>query len=558
MGSPAPSGEGRTRTGDTPVFSRVLYQLSYLAAGRSVDDRLRSPSRGAAIMPLRDPPRDTRLLGGRSLEPGTLLLLVGAVLAGAVVAAFTAARLGVPVLIGFLGLGMLLGSDGPGGIEFDDPHVARTLGVIGLAVILYEGGLTTPWRAIRPVLLSATLLGTVGVAVSAAVTGVAAYWVFDLSWPTSFVLGAVVASTDAAAVFATLRFTTLRRRLSRVLEAESGLNDPAAVALTIGLIEWLQDPSFRAADVGFLVVRQLGLGLVVGLAVGIAAAWVLTRLPASIAPFAPVASIAVASLGFGAADVIGGSGFLAVYIVGLWVGNAATPLRRELVAFHQGAAFLAQIGLFVLLGLYVFPSRLPEVVLSGLALAVLVVFVARPLAVWASTAFQGFSVRERTLLGWAGLRGAVPIVLATFPQAEGVRESGTIFDAVFFVVLVSTLVQGTTLEWVGRRLGLTTKARPVYRPPLEIAAVRELGSDLLQFLVAPDAAVAGTYVRDLALPRDSLVAVIVRDEQSVLPRGSTRIEADDRLYVLSRAESRDAVQALFDSWRPIRPGGRRG
>src|SRR4029450_11783619 len=188
-------------------------------------------------------------------------------------------RRGVPVLIGFLAVGMLLGSDGPGGIEFDDPHLARTVGVVGVAVILYEGGLTTPWRAIRPVLVPAVLLATVAVVVSAALTGVAAYWLFDLSRTPSFLLGAVVASTDAAAVFATLRFTTLRRRLSRVLEAESGGNDPMAVALTIGLIHWLQDPTFRADDLVLLVVRQRGLGLVLGLLVGAAAAWALTRLP---------------------------------------------------------------------------------------------------------------------------------------------------------------------------------------------------------------------------------------------------------------------------------------
>jgi len=482
---------------------------------------------------------------------------VGAVLAGAVVSALVAGRLGVPVLVGFLALGMLLGSDGPGGIEFDDPHVARTVGVIGLAVILFEGGLSTPWRAIRPVLLPATLLATVGVVVSTVLTGLAAYWVFDLSLTTSFVLGAVVASTDAAAVFATLRFTKLRRRLSRVLEAESGGNDPMAVALTIGLIHWAQDPTFRADDLIFLVVKQLGLGLVVGLAVGVAGAWLLARLPASIAPFAPVASLAVAALGFGAADVIDGSGFLAVYIVGLWVGHSPTPLRRDLVAFHQGAAFLAQIGLFILLGLYVFPSHLDEVLVSGLVLAALVVLVVRPAAVWASTAFQGFSTPERALLGWAGLRGAVPIVLATFPQAEGLEGSGTIFDAVFFVVLVSTLVQGTTLDWVATRLRLTTRAAPVYRPPIEVAAVKELGADLLEFGVAPDAAVAGTFVRDLELPRDSLVAVIVRDGESVLPRGSTQIEAGDRLYVLSRRESRRTVEQLFESWRPPRADRRR-
>ncbi len=483
------------------------------------------------------------------------MLLAGAVLVGAVAAARAATRLGVPVLIGFLALGMLLGSDGPGGIDFDDPELARTLGVVGLVVILFEGGLTTPWRAVRPVLLPAALLGTVGVLVSAVATGAAAYWLFDLSYVTALMLGAVVASTDAAAVFATLRVTTLRRRLSRVLEAESGGNDPMAVALTIGLIEWLDDPSFRADDLALLVVQQLGIGLVVGVAIGAVASRALARV--SVAVFAPVASLAIAAIAFGAADVVGGSGFLSVYIVGLWVGNSATPLRRQLVAFNQGTAFLAQIGLFVLLGLYVFPSRLPEVVLSGLALTAVLVFVARPLAVWICTAFQGFSHRERTLLGWAGLRGAVPVVLATFPQAEGVEDSETIFNAVFFVVLVSTLVQGTTLEPVARWLKLTTKARPVYQPPLEIAAVQSLGSDLLEFVVAPDAAVAGTHVRDLQLPRDSLVAVIVRGEDAIPPRGSTLIQPDDRLYVLARAESRGLVQECFDSWAPRRTDGSR-
>jgi cell volume regulation protein A len=356
-------------------------------------------------------------------------------------------------------------------------------------------------------------------------------------------------------VFATLRYTNIRRRLARTLEAETGGNDPMAIALTIGLIEWLDDPSFRTPDLLLLVVQQLGLGLVAGVLVGALAVRALARMPASIAAFAPVASLAVGALAFGAADVVGGSGFLSVYIVGLWVGNSATPLRRQLVAFYQGTAFLAQVGLFVLLGLYVFPSRLPEVVLSGLALTAALVFVARPLAVWVSTAFQGFTNRERTLLGWAGLRGAVPIVLATFPQAEGVADSETIFDAVFFVVLVSTLVQGTTLEPLARRLELTTKARPVYQPPLEVAAVHSLGADLLEFVVAPDAAVAGTYVRDLQLPRDSLVAVIVRAEEAIPPRGSTRIEAGDRLYVLARAESRSLVQDRFDTWEPARAGG---
>jgi potassium/hydrogen antiporter len=482
------------------------------------------------------------------VEPGTLILVVGAILLAAVAAAAVAGRAGVPVLVAFLGLGMLLGSDGPGGIDFDDAHLARTVGIVGLAIILFEGGITTPWRAIRPVLVPATMLSTVGVVITTAITAVIAKLVFPLNWSTAFLLGAVVASTDAAAVFSTLRVTNVRRRLARVLEAESGANDPIAVALTIGLIHVVQDSSYGADDLAFLIVRQLSVGLVIGLAVGVAAAWSLGRLPPAAVQFAPVATIAAGAVGFGLADVAGGSGFLAVYITGLWVGNTATPLRRYLVAFHAGLAFLAQVGLFIVLGLFVFPRQLGPVILPGLAVVAVLLFVARPAAVWLSTTFQGFNMRERTFLGWAGLRGAVPIVLATYPQAAGIPQSMTIFNAVFFVVLASALIQGPTLEPLAKALGLTGR-RGSYQPPLEVAAVDSLGSGLLEFGVADDSALVGSHVRDLGLPRDALVAVIVRDGEAVPPRGSTEIERGDRLYVLSRKESRRSVERLFDAWR---------
>jgi cell volume regulation protein A len=385
------------------------------------------------------------------VDVGTMLLLVGAVLAGSIAVAFGAARVGVPSLVAFLALGMLLGSDGPGGIEFDDAELARKVGIVGLAAILYEGGLSTSWRRLRAVAVPAALLSTVGVVVTAVLTGAAAYLLFDLSWLGSVLLGAVVASTDAAAVFATLRYTHIRRRLARTLEAETGLDDPVAIALTIGLIDWIQKPSFGFPDLLLLVVRQLALGLLTGVVLGALAMWVFARLPQSIAAFVPVASVAAAALSFGAADVIGGSGFLAVYLVGLAVGSTPSRYRRQLVAFHEGLAFLAQVTMFVVLGLLVFPSDLPAVALPGLALAGLLVVVIRPVAVWVSTAFSSFTTRERALLGWAGLRGAVPIVLATFVLSSGLGKAETIFNAVFFVVVVSALVQGTTLEWIAAR-----------------------------------------------------------------------------------------------------------
>jgi len=478
-----------------------------------------------------------------------LILIVGAVLLGAVAAATLAGRAGVPVLVVFLGVGMLLGSDGPGGIDFSDVHLARNVGIVGLAVILFEGGITTPWRAIRRVAVPAASLSTVGIVVTMAITALVARAVFPLSWSASFLLGAVVASTDAAAVFSTLRVTNLRRRLGRVLEAESGANDPTAVALTIGLIHWVDGSATGIAELAWLVVRQLALGLVFGLAIGAAAAWALARLPDLAVPFAPVATVAAGAIGFGLTDVAGGSGFLAVYIVGLWIGNAATRLRRTLVNFHAGLAFLSQVGLFIVLGLFSFPHELKSVILPGLAVVAVLLFVARPVGVWLSTTFQGFDLRERTLLGWAGLRGAVPIVLATYPQAEGLHVSRTIFNAVFFVVVASSLIQGATLEPLARALGLAGGARGSYAPPLEIAAVDSLGSGLLEFGVAADSVVAGRHVRELGLPRDALVAVIVRDGEALPPRGSTLIAAGDRLYVLSRRESRRDVERLFDAWR---------
>ncbi len=481
------------------------------------------------------------------MEVGTLLLLVGAILAGSMAVAVGAARVGVPSLVAFLALGMLLGSDGPGGIDFDDAELARTVGIAGLAAILYEGGLSTSWRRLRRVAVPAALLATVGVVATAVLAGVAAHSLFDLSWLESVLLGAVVASTDAAAVFATLRFTHIRRRVARTLEAETGLNDPVAIALTIGLIHWIERPSFDFLDLLLVIVRQLGLGLVVGVVLGAAAMWFFARLPHSIGAFAPVASVATAALSFGAADVIGGSGFLAVYLVGLAVGSTPSRYRRQLVAFHEGLAFLAQVAMFVVLGLLVFPSDLPAVALPGLVLAALLVVVIRPAAVWIATAFSNFSARERALLGWAGLRGAVPIVLASFVLSSDVPEADTIFNATFFVVVVSTLVQGTTLEWVAERLALVDPRPAVAAPPLEVDALGSL--ELVEFDVAGDHAIAGAVVRELGLPRIALIAVVARGPDTIPPRGSTVIQPGDRLFVLAPRTIRPELEDVFERWR---------
>src|SRR5215208_5743665 len=443
-----------------------------------------------------------------------MLLLVGGVLAASIVVALGASRTGVPTLVAFLALGMLLGSDGPGGIDFDDAELARTVGVVGLAAILFEGGLSTSWRRLRQVVVPAALLSTVGVAVTAVLTGAAAFFLFDLSRLEAVLLGAVVSSTDAAAVFATLRYTNINRRLARTLEAETGGNDPMAIALTIGLVAWIQNRTYGFPD----------------LALGGLAMWAFARLPPSIGAFAPVASVAAGAVSFGAADVIGGSGFLAVYLVGLAVGSTPSRYRRQLVAFHEGLAFLAQVAMFVVLGLLVFPHDLPSVALPGVALAALLVLLIRPAAVWASTAASAF-----------------PIVLGTIVLSSEVGSGETIFNAVFFVVVVSALLQGTTLEWVARRLGLVSPGPAVVPAPIEVDALGSL--ELVDFAVAPNHSIAGAAVRELGLPRSALVAVVARDGATIPPRGSTVIRPGDRLFVLAPRSMRPALEDVFGRWR---------
>src|SRR3954463_16487384 len=482
------------------------------------------------------------------MHEGVVLLLVGLVLAASIAVAFAAARTGLPVLVAFLGLGMLLGSDGPGGIEFDDAELTRRVGIVGLGLILYDGGLQTSWRRLREVAVPAALLSTVGVLVSTFVTALAARVLFDLSWLEATLLGAVVASTDAAAVFSTLRVTHIRRRLARTLEAESGGNDPMAIALTLGLITWIEHPRTGGVDdVVVLVIRQIGLGLVIGVALGAVATRVFSRIPQSIGAFAPVASIAAAALAFGAADAVGGSGFLSVYLVGLAVGSTPSRYRRQLVAFHEGIAFVAQVTLFIVLGLLVFPHDLPHVALPGLALALWLMLVARPAAVWASTAFSNYTQRERLLLGWAGLRGAVPIVLATFALSSQIPHKETVFNAVFFVVLVSTIAQGTTLESLARRLGLVSTVPPLPEAPLEVGPMTDL--ELIEFPVAPGHAVDGSAVRELGLPRNALIAVINRGADTIPPRGSTVVREGDRLFVLVPRKTRADLEDVFERWR---------
>ncbi|MEA2272136.1 MAG: potassium/hydrogen antiporter [Solirubrobacteraceae bacterium] len=470
-------------------------------------------------------------------------------MAAALIASLLAARVRVPGLVLFLGLGMAVGTDGAGWVDFTDYRLARSVGIVALALILFEGGLTSGLREVRPVLAAAASLALVGTIVTAVVAGLAAAWLFDFSTLEGLLLGAILSATDSAAIFALLRHSTLERKLARTLEGESGFNDPVAVLLVLGFIAWLQEPAYGLGDMVWLFVRQLGIGAAVGVAVGWLAVQGMRRAQLATAGLYPVATLATVGLAYGAADSLHGSGFLAVYLAGLALGSAAIPARQTVTNFHQGMAWLAQLTLFVVLGLLVFPSHLGDVALEGAVLALVVVFVARPLAAFLATLPFHFSGPERLLLGWAGLRGAVPVVLATFPVIEGVPHSVAFFNVVFFVVLLSTLMQGTTFEALARRLGLTTSEPALPRPLSEAGTIRRLGAEMLEYPIAADDAIVGARVRDLGLPRDAVVNVIVRGEEAIPPRGSTRLQRGDRLHVLIRQESVRRVNSVVDRWR---------
>jgi cell volume regulation protein A len=483
------------------------------------------------------------------VSEGQAALVVGVLLAAGLAASLAAGRLRMPGLVLVLGLGMAIGTDGAGLIDFEDFELARKIGVIALAFILFEGGLSAGFEEIRPVLRASIALATLGTLGTAALTAVAAGALFDLEPLEALLMGSTVAATDAAAVFAVLRGSTLRRRLARTLEGESGVNDPIAILLVIGCIEAIQHPAFGIADALWLVFRELSIGFVVGLGVAGGAVVFLRRMRLPSAGLYPVASIATGALAFGAAQSLHGSGFLAVFLAGLVLGTAATPARRTIVTFHDGLAWVAQLGLFLTLGLLVFPHRLDDVALKGAAIAIVTAAVARPLAAVLVTLGAGFSLRERLLLGWAGLRGATPIVFATFPVTEHIHGGLLYFDVAFFVVLLSTVLQGTTIEPVARLLGLTTEEAALPAPLVEPVLLNRLGAEVVQFPVREGDAVVGHPVRELGLPREALLNVIVRGERAIPPRGSTVIAAGDQLHMIVRQEVAVEFRDVMRQWR---------
>lgn len=482
------------------------------------------------------------------------MLVTALLLLAALAASKLSSRLGVPGLLLFLVLGMLAGSDGPGGIWFDDARLSQSVGVIALAYILFSGGLETDQRAIRPVLAQGLSLATLGVVLTAVLTGACAHFVLRTTWLEGMLLGAIVSSTDAAAVFSILRSksVSIKGRTQPLLELESGSNDPMAVLLTVGLIEAITHPETGHARLLAMLGVQLVLGAAIGYAAGRAALWVLNRVRLDSDGLYPVLTTAVVLLTYSGASLLQGSGFLAVYLAGIVLGNGEFVHRRSLQRFHDSLALLMQIVMFLVLGLLVFPHQLLPVIPEGLLLAGFLMLVARPAAVLIALANAQLRFRQKLLIGWVGLRGAVPVILATFPLLAGLDVARLFFNVVFFIVITSILLQGTTIPWMTRLLRLEAPFPRRKQYPLEFVPATRTTSGLIEVELPAGSPAAGKRILDLNLPRTALVILIARGDDFLAPRGDTRLAAGDALTILAEKPAReDLFRALgADDARP--------
>lgn len=479
----------------------------------------------------------------------TIVFVTGVLLLLGIGSSKFSARIGMPVLVLFLGVGMLAGSEGLGGIAFEDYHFANSIGSVALALILFDGGLRTSVRSVHAAWRPALSLSTLGVLLTSVFTGLAASWVLEVPVLHGMLLGAIVGSTDAAAVFSILRTSGLRlsRRLTATLEVESGSNDPMAIFLTVGLIGLIMGTADSVPGILLLFVLQFGVGGLVGIGIGYGAAWVVNRSNLDYPGLYPILVLAFGLLAFGLAAVLGGSGFLAVYIAGIVLGNSSLVYRNGIFLFHDAAAWLGQIVLFVMLGMLSFPSRLVEVAMDGLVIALVLIFLARPVAVACSAFWFRFNLRELSFLSWVGLKGAVPITLATFPLLAGMEGGGLIFNVVFFVVLVSAITQGWSLPLVARWLKLGVRIESTSPLTVEINALRHVDGEIVEYRVGAHSPVAGKALRDLALPYEVTVTLVVRGSEVIMPRGRTVLEPGDQVFVAMRRKVKPLLDCLFDT-----------
>ena len=487
------------------------------------------------------------MTGTEPLATALFLTIFGLLLALSIVFSRAAERVAVPVALVFLIIGVLAGSEGIGRIAFENYGFAFRLGTVALVLILFDGGLHTPMDAVREAAKPAGVLATIGVLATTGLVAAAAR-VLGFSWNEALVLGAVVSSTDAAAVFSVLRGSglQLRRRVGVTLEVESGINDPVAVVLTTALTAQLVGRG-DALSLELLggAAGEIIIGAALGVAFGHGGRVLLRRVKLPGGGLYPALTLGIGFLAFGVPTILHGSGFLSVYITALILGNGPLPYRAGLLRVHHALAWLGQVVMFLVLGLLVFPSRLFDVAGIGLLLAIFLAFLARPLVVALCLAPFRFRPREVAYIGWVGLRGAVPIILATIPVIAGAPGALRIFDVVFFIVVVNALMPGATVGWVTRRLGMGTRDTPSPPAVLEIESMQPLNGELMSFYIDDALAVTGVSLADLPFPDGASVAMIVRGQDVVPPKGNTTITAGDHVYVFARPEDRPLIHLMF-------------
>ncbi|MFZ5861528.1 MAG: potassium/proton antiporter [Nitrospirota bacterium] len=477
------------------------------------------------------------------LTIGPWLLLLGVVLTK------LSRRLNVPALLFFMVVGMVAGSEGLGGIAFENYQLTQDVGLVALALILFAGGLDTGPRAFSLGVRPATSLATLGVLFTAVALGAFAAWWMGWSLLEGILLGSIVGSTDVAAVFLVLRSqnTKLPRPVESALEVESGMNDPMAVFMTIAVTEVLTTGrGLSLADILAELGYQAVSGTVIGLTFGMAGAWAINRIRLESSGLYPVMTLAIGLGTFSFTNAVGGSGFMAVYLAGLTIGQRVTVSQRLILDFHDGLAWLMQIVMFVALGLLSFPSRLWAVADQGLMLSAFLILVARPAAVFLSLVVTRFTVRERLLISWVGLRGAVPIILATFPVLAGLPNGPAFFDLIFFVVVTSVLLQGTTISWAARALGLHSHRRPEPRHRLHITSIEQTDRRIVDYYLDQRSPAVGRLIKDLSFPPETFIAMVVRAGQVLAPRGHTCLEVADHVFVLVRKRDQPEITRLFE------------
>jgi cell volume regulation protein A len=481
-----------------------------------------------------------------------ILIVAATLLLAGVLASKASHRLGVPALLLFLLIGMLAGSEGLGGIPFDDAHLTQTLGIVALSFILFAGGLDTDWTQVSGVLWRGLSLSTAGVLLTALIAGGAATLLLDFSWPEGLLLGAIMSSTDAAAVFSVLRSrgVSLKGTNKPLLELESGSNDPMAVFLTMALIRLVLQPASPVADLVFMFVLQMTVGAAAGYGLGKLATFFINRLKLETEGLYPVFTLSVVLLAYGLTSLMKGNGFLAVYIAGIVLGNSDFIHKRSLIRFHDGLAWLMQITMFVALGLLVFPSRLVPVAGAGFLIAGILMFAARPVGVFVSLAFARIGFRHKLLISWVGLRGAVPIVLATFPLVAGVPKPDLYFNIVFFVVLTSVLLQGTTIPLVARWLRLQAPMPRKREYPLEYVSRDTSRNGLIDIPIPEGSPASGRQIVELKLPKSTLIVLLGRGNDFLVPRGNTVLQPGDVMLVIGGIKDVDEVRQLVGA-----PGG---